>query len=139
MGFLTKLLGPSLKDVGDLLGRFITDPDKKLEAQLALAKIESDFQAKLVDADIEYANAQAEVIKSEVTSQSWLARNWRPILMLVFTYIVAHVYIFAPIFSIPKLDIAPEMWELLKLGMGGYIVGRTVEKSATEIAKIVKK
>ena len=29
----------------------------------------------------------------------------------------------------PKLAIPPDMWDLLKIGIGGYTVGRTVEKS----------
>lgn len=143
MGSLLKILGSPFKDtigaVGDLLGKFITDPQKKLEAQLALTKIEMDFQTKLVDADVTWAQTQADVIKTEAQSHSWLARNWRPLLMLVFTYIIAHTYIFAPILSLTPLPLPEEMWELLKIGVGGYIVGRSVEKSTKEVAKVLKK
>jgi len=33
-----------------------------------------------------------------------------------------------PLFGGPKADIPPDMWDLLKLGIGGYVVGRSVEK-----------
>ncbi len=143
MGFLSKLLGSPIKEtmgaVGDLLGKFVTDPGKKLEAQLALTKIEAEFQTRVIEADVEWAKSQADVIKAEAQSTSWLARNWRPLLMLVFTYIIAHTYIFAPILSITPLPLPTEMWELLKIGVGGYIVGRSVEKSVGEVAKVMKK
>lgn len=143
MGILTKIFGKPgeiLNGVGDIIGKFVTDPDKKLEAELALAKLESEFQSKLVDADVEWAKAQADVIKSEATSSSWLARNWRPLLMLVFTYIIFHTYVIAPLFSIKNVvPLDDQMWELLKIGVGGYIVGRSVEKVAPSIAKAIKK
>ena len=31
------------------------------------------------------------------------------------------------------------MWELLKIGMGGYIIGRSAEKIVPELAKVMKK
>jgi len=33
-----------------------------------------------------------------------------------------------PWFGVPMLPLPPDMWELLKIGVGGYIVGRSVEK-----------
>lgn len=33
------------------------------------------------------------------------------------------------IFNTPPADIPPDMWDLLKLGVGGYVVGRSAEKS----------
>lgn len=113
------------------MGKFITDPQQKLEAHLALTKIEADFQTKLVDADVEFAKAQAEIIKTEAASQSWLARNWRPIVMMEFAFVIAWNYIVAPIFSLSSLPLPEQMWELLKLGMGGYIIGRSAEKIVT--------
>ncbi len=49
--------------------------------------------------------------------------------MLTFTYVVAHNYIIAPLFSLTPPRSPPDMWELLKLGVGGYITGARVEKS----------
>jgi hypothetical protein len=48
--------------------------------------------------------------------------------MLVFTYIVAHNYVLSPVFGINYVVIPAEMWSLLKIGVGGYIVGRSAEK-----------
>jgi hypothetical protein len=48
--------------------------------------------------------------------------------MLLFGVIIANNYLIVPIFRTPAADIPPDMWDLLKLGLGGYVVGRTVEK-----------
>ena len=65
---------------------------------------------------------------------NWLQRSWRPILMLVIVTIVANNYLLYPYLSLfwdhaPQLDLPPQLWDLMKLGLGGYVVGRSVEKS----------
>lgn len=57
--------------------------------------------------------------------------------MLVFTYIIFHTYVVAPLFSVGSVIIPPDMWELLKIGMGGYVFGRTVEKITPDIAAAI--
>ena len=37
-------------------------------------------------------------------------------------------YIVHPWFGLRMLPLPPDMWELLKIGVGGYVVGRSVEK-----------
>lgn len=142
-GWISKALSGPITDVmqaaGDIIGKFVTSPEQKLQAQLELSKLEADFRVKTMDADMELVKAQAEVVVSETKSQSWLARNWRPILMLTFTYIIAHNYVFAPLFSLKSVLIPEQMWELLKIGMGGYIVSRSAEKLVPDVVKALKK
>ena len=119
------LVGPIIKKGADIIDKLV--PDKDLAE-----KLKADFQGELASMDYSYLTSEIEkrasIINTEATGTSWLQRNWRPITMLVFVYIVAHNYIFAPLFSLQSLDIPPDMWELLKLGIGGYIMGRTGEK-----------
>lgn len=141
MGKLWSLVtGPAgnvIEQIGGVIDKFVTTGEEKLEAQRELVKIERDFQMKVMELDQKWAETQADVIKSEAQSASWLARNWRPILMLVFTYIVAHNFVIAPIFGVASVPIPPDMWELLRIGMGGYIVGRSIEKVAPAVTEIV--
>ena len=53
--------------------------------------------------------------------------------MIVFVTIIANNYILYPYLSLlwesaPVLSIPEQMWALLKIGLGGYVGGRTVEK-----------
>ena len=121
----------SLGDVGGLFtgireaitGEKIQDPNLKLE----LLKELQQAEAKMME-------AQASTIIAEAKSGSWLASSWRPITMLVFVFIIANNYIIAPYllafgYTVPTLAIPPDMWGLIQLGLTGYIVGRSAEKT----------
>ena len=60
--------------------------------------------------------------------------------MLIFVAIIANNYIIAPYIQVlfgkqftVFLPIPPDMWGLLKLGIGGYILGRSAEKISQNI------
>jgi len=137
MPSISSILGNPLSDLlkgaSDIIGRFVADPDKKIQAQEDILKLQQDFQSKLIDADVEWAKVQAETIEGEEKSESWLARNWRPITMMVFVFIIAFNFIIAQLFSLKLLPIPQDMWQLLKLGIGGYILGRSGEKIADSV------
>lgn len=141
MGGLLNIFGTPLADlvkaVGGIIDNLNTSGEEKLTAQRQLVELERNFQLEMAKLDGEWAKTQAEVITSESKSESWLARNWRPILMLVFTYIIAHNYVIAPLFHVQSVPIPPDMWELIRIGMGGYIVGRTAEKIAPAVTEII--
>jgi hypothetical protein len=117
-----------------IIDKFIPSAEDKAKAQLALAQLQSDATLKLAELDAQNAQTQASVITAEAKSESWLTRNWRPITMMVFVTIVAFNYIVSPLFSLKALPIPPDMWDLLKLGIGGYVLGRSVEKIAPAVA-----
>lgn len=96
------------------------------EHQEALVKMQTDYQTNL-------DTQRSDVIQAEAKSDSWMASNWRPILMLTFTAIVAMNWLILPVVSwfgphLVPLVLPPDMWDLLKIGVGGYIVGRSGEK-----------
>lgn len=135
LGWITGPAGSLVDSVGSIIDNLHTSDDEKLKARIALQKLEREFQQSLLEADQRWAETQASVIRAEVSSKSWMASNWRPILMLVFTYIVAHNFVIAPMFSLPLTEVPENMWELLKLGMGGYILGRSGEKIAAQLKR----
>lgn len=137
---LSVLQGPiasTLGAVNDILGKFITDPQTKLQASLELTKAQNDLTVKLAELDAEWAKTQGDVITTEAKSESWITRNWRPLTMLVFVFIVAFNFILSPLFSLKALPIPPDMWELLKLGIGGYVIGRSAEKTVPAIVDAI--
>jgi hypothetical protein len=123
------MLDFNLGDVGGLFtdirraltGEEIKDPQKVLD--------------RLTEFEVSLHKAKSKIIEAEAKSEHWLVSAWRPIVMLVFTFIIASNYVIAPYMSalfsvqIPTLELTTEMWELLKIGIGGYIVGRSVEKA----------
>jgi len=98
-------------------------PDKDLAARLKSKLKSQDYS--LLKTEIQN---QANIVLAEVQGKSWLQRNWRPGLMVLFGYIIANNYIIAPMFGLTVLPIPPDMWQLLKIGIGGYTIGRSAEK-----------
>lgn len=127
-----------INSVSGILDKFITNPEEKLKAQLQLTQMGNDLQIKAMEADKEFAVQQASVIVAEAKSESWLARNWRPLIMCEFGFIIGYNYIIAPMFGVQSLPIVPDMWSLLKLGIGGYIIGRSAEKTIPSAIEAIK-
>lgn len=66
--------------------------------------------------------AQNQALERDSKSEDWLTRNWRPIVMLCFTFMVVVSWVgWGP----PVPDWATEM---IQWGMLGYIGARSVEK-----------
>jgi hypothetical protein len=92
------------------------------------------YEEKLVD-------ARSKIIIAEAQGDSWLQRNWRPMLMCNFGFIITWNYVVVPIgawafgTAIPPVEMPSDMWDVLKLGVGGYIVGRSGEKITETIMK----
>uniref|UniRef100_A0A6M3K7T6 Putative structural protein n=1 Tax=viral metagenome TaxID=1070528 RepID=A0A6M3K7T6_9ZZZZ len=138
MSFLAAIpvVGKILDGVIGLVDKAVLDKDEagRLKAQLTEVFNKSDLERFTAE-----IKAQADVIMAEASGQSWLQRNWRPGLMALFGLIIFNNYILNPwlsaMFSINiVMEIPPDMWALLKLGVGGYIVGRSTEK-AVEVWK----
>ena len=82
--------------------------------------------------------AQSDIVKTEAASSHWLAANWRPITMLTFVgLIVARWFGWAA----PGLQEAEylKLWDIVNVGLGGYVVGRSVEKIAPALVGALKK
>ena len=125
--------GDAVKGVTDLVGQFVEDKDKANELETAIKN-------KLVNLEQEVVKAQRDIIVAEANSQSFIARNWRPIMMLTFVFIIANNYILFPYVQLfggtaLELEIPDAMWGLLKIGGGGYVVGRSGEKMVESYAK----
>ena len=143
MSFLNSLLSSGIGEVAKGIGSLAIDirsaitgdlpPKEKAELeQIALA-----LEGKQMELQAQMAQIQSSVIIAETQSESWLAKNWRPLLMVMFGTIIANNYIIFPYIQLlagpeysVRLEIPPNMWELLKLGVSGYVVGRSLEKIA---------
>lgn len=124
------IVGNIINGVIGLIDQTVEDKDEanKLKAQMIAV-----FQQADLTKFTTLVKAQAGIIMAEATGASWLQRNWRPLLMLIFMVIITNNYIFFPYASlftskVTVLELPTFMWEILKIGVGGYIVGRSGEK-----------
>lgn len=124
------IVGKVLTGVIDLVSEGIEDKD---EANRVTAQLTKVFNSADLTKFTSLLQAQVTVLVAEITGKSWLQRNWRPLLMAEFGAIILNNYILAPyitaLFGVTIImEIPPDMWALLKLGVSGYVVGRSVEK-----------
>lgn len=122
----------ALLDVGGkVLDRVLPDPAARDAAKLALLELAQKGELAIY-------TAQADIVRAEVASTGWLASSWRPLLMLTFgALIVARWFGWAA----PNLTEAEyiELWDIVQLGLGGYVFLRTAEKVTPSIVDAIKR
>ena len=109
-------------------------PEQKAKLEQGLAEAQNQLTNSVIKYNENELEQRASIIRAEAQGDSWIQKSWRPITMLVFVFIIANNYILFPYISLfggkaTALAIPPDMWSLLKMGLSGYIVGRSVEKS----------
>ncbi len=137
MGLLSAIpvIGPIVEKVIGVVDQAVPDKDlkEKLKAEIESKLLELDYSVLEKEID-----ARAKIIVAEATGHSWLQRNWRPILMLTVVAIIANNYIIYPYLSLFTdkaviLELPSELFTLMTIGVGGYIVGRSGEKIVKSI------
>lgn len=126
MNLITKALGAITGPLFSVIDKAVTDKD---EAN----RLKSEIQSQLIESQDSLLKAQMQIILAEAQGESWAQRNWRPVLMLVIVAVIANNYLLAPylgaIFGVGlQLDLPERLWDLMTIGVGGYVTGRTVEK-----------
>lgn len=126
MNLVTKALSAITGPLFGVIDKAVTDKD---EAN----RLKSEIQSQLIESQDSLLKAQMQIILAEAQGESWLQRNWRPLLMIVIVAVIANNYLLAPylgaMFGVGlHLDLPERLWDLMTLGVGGYVAGRTVEK-----------
>ena len=81
---------------------------------------------------------QAEIVKAEAQSEHWIVAAWRPVLMLVFGGLIVARWLGWSAPNITEAEVL-KLWSIVELGLGGYVIGRSVEKIVPAIAGAIKK
>jgi hypothetical protein len=81
--------------------------------------------------------AIASIIAAEANSESWLTRMWRPLVMCGFFMLVVSYFfgwttknLLSPM---PENSPIAELFEIVKIGIMGYMPLRTIDKIAAKI------
>ena len=121
MGLLSAIIGP----VTDLVSEFVEDKDKSNQLTAALNMRLSE----LMQAELE---AQKQIVLAEAKG-GILQRNWRPALMVWFAGLIGGYWFGFTPENLSEASIN-DLFDLVKLGVGGYVVGRSAEKIAQTVA-----
>ncbi len=129
-----EILGIFGKIAGTVAERVFPDPAhelKRIELQQAL-------QGAVLERTAEIEKAAADIVKAEAQGQSWLQRSWRPVTMLVFVALIVTRWLG---WCAPNLGEAEalKLWDIVQLGLGGYVIGRSAEKLLPVLVDTMKK
>lgn len=134
-GFVKNIISPVTEMIDDIT----TTDEEKLTLKNKLAEIENALAVKIMEHEEKTVSSQKEIIVAEIKS-GWLSRSWRPILMLSITAIIVNNYILYPylsLFGVPAvaLELPEKLYNLMTIGVGGYVVGRSGEKIVEKLKK----
>ena len=129
------IVGTIVEKVANIIDQTVEDKDlaNKIKSQVQLTILSKEYEN--IEKELE---AKRDIIVSETKSESWLTRNWRPITMLIFVGLITADWLG---FTAPNLtpELKMKLFDIIQIGLGGYVVGRTVEKVAPSIKDIFKK
>ncbi|MGB1238550.1 MAG: 3TM-type holin [Pseudomonadales bacterium] len=129
-----KALTGIVQPLTDLVDNLHTSEEERLQIKAGLFQVQSTMAEKVMDYEGQILESKAKIITAEAQGASWLQRNWRPITMLTFLVLVV-----CDAFGWTAFRLADEAWTLLQLGLGGYVVGRSVEKITPKLTEVMRK
>jgi hypothetical protein len=122
------------KPAADLIDNLHTSTEEEMKLKNELVLAQNQITTQVINLEAKLLQAQSSIIVAEAKSQSWIARNWRPITMLTFL-----VLIICDAFGLTEFRLSEQAWDLLKIGIGGYVVGRSAEKIMPNVMKAIGK
>lgn len=130
LGFLGKIFDPVTRLVDDLH----TSEEERLAIKNKMFEIQAQAYSQAQEYESKLLEAKSKIITAEAQGESWVQRSWRPITMLTFLVLVV-----LDSFGLLAFRLSDEAWTLLQIGIGGYVVGRSVEKSAPIVKDMMRK
>lgn len=121
-----------------ILGLITPIVEKVVPDRAQADKLKAEISMALLSGSQEVEKAKADIIAREASSESWITRSWRPIAMLNFLGLL-NLYWFglAPEYLVNSPELVGKLFTLLTIGLGGYGVGRSLEKTADRISGLV--
>ena len=104
-----------IREIGDIVnGLSVSSKEKQ--------KIQEEIQSLVYRYKSELVREQSAAVGDEMRG-NWLQRSWRPMVMLVLTLLV----VLGVFTESSMLSDTSRFWDLLEIGIGGYVIGRSGE------------
>ncbi|BDD03754.1 hypothetical protein [Aureibacter tunicatorum] len=123
-GIFAKKASELLNNVGKSIDKLSTSDHERLQ-EVGKIKI------MIMNAMFELQLQRTELLKQEMNG-NFLQRSWRPILMLMFGVILMSIF-FGWTADVPR-ELEMELIQIIKIGIGGYVAGRSLEKISERIS-----
>jgi hypothetical protein len=133
LGILGAIAKPILGPLFGIIDEAVLDKDKAAELKQEIQMAVLSIQEKTLE-------SQRDIIVAEAQGESWIQRAWRPMFMVLLMVsmvvsVVGGMLGYGPAIASGWDSINDNAWLLMQIGLGGYIGGRTVEKTAKTAIK----
>ena len=113
--------------------------DRFFEDKGQADRFKQELSQALIQGEGALRKAQSTIITEETSGESWLQRNWRPLTMLSFLGLLFLYWMgFAPPYVTNNPALVEKLFDVLQVGIAGYIGGRSLEKVAKTAGQAVK-
>ena len=129
---LEALLG-IFKNVTGVVDEVHTSEEESLKLKAAMLETQMKISTMLLDYETKTAELKAKVLEIEMSSDSWLTKSWRPIVMLSFAAMLV-----ADSLGLLGTPLNPTIIDALATGLGVVGAGRTLEKVLPSLATVIK-
>jgi hypothetical protein len=121
-----------------LVGKIADSAFPNPEDETKRLALQQQAMLQIMGQSQELERAAADIVKAEAQGEGWLQRSWRPILMLTFAGLIVARWFGL---SAPNLSEAEylKLWNIVELGLGGYVIGRSAEKVVPTLAAALKR
>jgi hypothetical protein len=135
---LLEFVGSIFKPLTDLIDDLTLSPEEKANIKKEMWLANTQLYSQVLEYEKATLEARAKIVQAEAQSESWLTANWRPLIMVFFAGIIGSTWFgYAPPNITPELN--THLFDIIELGLGGYVVGRSVEKIAPAVAEVLKR
>ena len=122
-----------INPVKGLIDEIFTSDEEKMNFKVKLLELENDLNKVVIEAENKLIEAKRDILVAELKGDLWIQKAWRPLLMMTIIAIVANNYLVFPLLGIffekvQMIDLPDKLWNLLVVGVGGYIASRGFEK-----------
>ena len=117
-----------LKTVASLIETVV---DKAIPDKGQAAELKAQLNTQLIQLGTKELESASSIIIAEAQGHSWLQRNWRPMMMVWFAGLIGAHWLGLTPDDLPE-PVVLKLFDIVQLGIGGYVVGRSAEKLMKE-------
>lgn len=129
MNPLSLLIGP----ISDVLKRLIPDPVER-------ERVQGEIQKTIAENEQAMVEAMSKTMAADAASEGWLTRNARPMVVIWALLVISAILVgslagFADAILNALERVPGQLWNLVTVGIGGYMLARTVDKGVKAFAE----
>jgi|DEB0MinimDraft_4_1074332.scaffolds.fasta_scaffold04152_4 hypothetical protein len=130
---LFRTIFDSLGEIVAGLDELVTSDEERDKIRAEMESVRLALAARVLEMEAELVQRRASIIEAEAKGESWIQRSWRPVTMLTFLVLVVMHHL-----GLLEIAITQDMWDLLQVGIGGYVISRGIEKTAPAIVRTLQ-